>query len=70
MTLSGVRLQSAVVRALLDEFDESCESCAVVPGEEFGEQLIEELARLGCQILEYASGMVRTGRLAHFGSAS
>jgi hypothetical protein len=48
-----IRTQAGVIRALLDEVD------AVDPafGAELEGQLIEELARLGCRILEAASAM-------------
>ena len=48
-----IRTQAGVVRALLEEVD------AVDPAfeQELDGQLIEELARLGCRILEAASRM-------------
>ncbi len=47
-----IRLQVSIVRTLLDEVD------AVRPHEDgTREQLIEELARLGCRLLETASAM-------------
>ena len=47
-----IRLQVSVVRTLLDEVD------AVRPQEDgTREQLIEELSRLGCRLLETASAM-------------
>ncbi len=47
-----VRSQAAVVRALLDELDRAAAGDSLV-----GEQIIEELARLGCRIWEAASEM-------------
>jgi len=48
-----VRTQAGVVRALLDEVD----SIEPAFAEELDGQLVEELARLGCRILEAASSM-------------
>jgi hypothetical protein len=51
-----IRLQASVVRVLLDEVE-------AVDEPELGdaprEQFIEELARLGCRILETASALTR-----------
>jgi hypothetical protein len=50
--LTNVRSQAAFVRALLDEVER------VVPRESndlVSEQLVEELARLGCRFLDVAS---------------
>jgi hypothetical protein len=48
-----VRIQAGVVRALLEELD------AIDPAfdSELERQVVEELARLGCRILEVASAM-------------
>lgn len=48
-----IRTQAGVVRALLDEVD----SIDPAFDAELDGQLIEELARLGCRILEAASAM-------------
>ena len=63
MGLGRLRSRAAVVRALLDELERIWTVPRPSPREElvFGEQLIEELARLGCQIVECAS----TLSLAH-----
>jgi hypothetical protein len=50
--LSPVRKQTASVRALLDEIERGGPSG---PGDGVSEQLVEELARLGCRCLEVAS---------------
>jgi hypothetical protein len=52
--LSGVRIQAAVVRALLDE-ERVAPSTA---GSAVSAQLVEELARLGCRLLEVASAQL------------
>ena len=48
-----VHVQMAVIRSLLDEI-ERIESAT---RETLSEQMIEELARLGCRVLELASAM-------------
>ena len=55
--LSSVRSQAAFVRALLDEVER-----VAPPGSEDAvtEQLVEELARLGCRFLEVASALTAT----------
>ena len=55
--LSSVRSQAAFVRALLDEVER-----VAPPGSEdaVNEQLVEELARLGCRFLEVASALTVT----------
>jgi hypothetical protein len=52
--LSGVRSQAAFVRALLDEVERAVPSGCDEP---VSEQLVEELARLGCRFLEAASAL-------------
>jgi hypothetical protein len=49
--LGPLRVQAAVIRALVDEVE--CVS-RVGDAEGMGEQLIEEMARLGCRLLEAA----------------
>jgi hypothetical protein len=46
---------SAIVRALLDEVDRATR--ALSTGEQVDERVVEELARLGCRILEAASAL-------------
>jgi hypothetical protein len=52
---SEIRTQAELVRALLDELD------AIEPAfeEELDAQLVDELARLGCRILEAASAATK-----------
>lgn len=57
--LDRARCQAAVVRALLDEFERTCALQHGSTRDEIalGEQLVEDLARLGCRVLECASVM-------------
>lgn len=53
-----LRMQAAVIRALLDEIDRrltSPTSCELI-----AEQIVEELTRLGCRTLETASVLARS----------
>jgi hypothetical protein len=57
VSLREIRLQASVVRVLLDEVEAADEpEHSHAPREQF----IEELARLGCRILETASALART----------
>lgn len=59
--LRGLRSQGALVRALLDELDRVAlpagESGGLQHWGAMGEQLAEEVGRLGCRMLEYAAAM-------------
>lgn len=55
--LSSVRSQAAFVRALLDEVERVAPSGSE---DAVSAQLVEELARLGCQFLEVASALTAT----------
>jgi hypothetical protein len=55
--LARLRTQLAVVRALADQIEVAA-SPRHVNG--FGEQLIEEMARLGCRLFEAAAELTRT----------
>jgi hypothetical protein len=52
--VSSVRSQAAFVRALLDEVERVAPSGS---GSVVSEQLVEELARLGCRCIETASAL-------------
>ncbi len=56
--LGRIRSQAAVVRALADAAE-----CLARPGAEgVGDQLVEEMARLGCRLLESAGALARDPR--------
>jgi hypothetical protein len=59
--LARLRSHAALVRALLDELDRlaplSARSCEAAQFPAVGEQLAEEVARLGCRMLESAAAM-------------
>lgn len=57
LSLTGLRSQVAIVRALADEVD-SLSRIGEADG--LPEQLIEELARLGCRLLDQASALAGT----------
>jgi hypothetical protein len=58
LRLGATRQQVAVIRALADEF----ERCLLRSGavQTLREQLVHELARLGCRSLETATAMAKT----------
>jgi hypothetical protein len=59
--LAGLRGHAALVRALLDEFDRlaplSTRSSQAAQLAAVGDQLAEEVGRLGCRMLDYAAAM-------------
>jgi hypothetical protein len=56
--LGRIRSQVAIVRALADAAE-----CLARPGAEgVGDQLVEEMARLGCRLLESAGALARDPR--------
>ncbi len=60
VALQALRRQAAYLRALLDEVERAAPAS---PHEEnFSEQVIEELARLGCRSLEAASELSLVSR--------
>ncbi len=61
-SLSTVRSQAALVRALLDEIERLAPLGA---DSTVDEQFIEELARLGCQCLEIATASTAGHQKAH-----
>ncbi|MBX3234165.1 MAG: hypothetical protein KIT84_40130 [Labilithrix sp.] len=56
-SVSGVRSQIAFVRTLLDEVERATKSSTTEP---LSEQVVEELARLGCRCLELAAMLTTT----------
>jgi hypothetical protein len=52
--IGSLRAQAAVIRSLLDEVERVAPANAPVVARE---QLVEELARLGCRFIEAASGL-------------
>ena len=59
--LARLRSQAAAVRTLLDELDRVLPAAGVSLGEDapicLQEQLVEEVARLGCRLIESAATM-------------
>jgi hypothetical protein len=51
----SARTQAAIVRALVDEFDHTTADGSAEPWMQA--QLIEELARLGCRIMDLAAAL-------------
>jgi hypothetical protein len=59
LRLARLRTQVALVRTLADEIERLSLERQV---DGLGEQLVEETARLGCRLLEVASGMTEVPR--------
>jgi hypothetical protein len=57
LRLARLRSQVAVVRALADHIDHFARPA---DSQGLGEQVIEEMARLGCRLLEAAGSMTRS----------
>ena len=54
LEIGSLRAQAAFIRALLDEVERVTPAAAPVA---IREQLVEELARLGCRFIELANGL-------------
>lgn len=52
--IGSLRAQAAFIRALLDEVERVTPAAAPIA---IREQLVEELARLGCRFIELANGL-------------
>jgi hypothetical protein len=57
--MTSARTQAAIVRSLVDAFEHA--SSHVEAERWLRAQLVEELARLGCKILDVASALTDTG---------
>jgi hypothetical protein len=68
--LTRLRREAALLRTLLDELDRIAPPAGLDAGTYTAAQLAEEVARLGCRMLECAIAIVRDGAFGSVAPAS